>query len=274
MVTYFEIVLKVLDRAYKEIDEDDKDQKILACLEALSTTYADALNKGGPSYKDPITRFAYVFRYTTAHAEYLNQAMGWCDELRAALDGEVSITCIGGGPGSDVLGFVKFLLAAHKLPDVTYHIIDSEPLWMETWSGLDAIIAKSLTTSRNYFPVDVTKKESYGAYRTIFNADIFTLIYFLSEVYKSKDKVTRFLEHCFKKMKKGALFVVIDFRSYDLQIWIDNCAQNNGMEKLAGFEDRAVVGLGEQKNAIKKYIDKFGPPKLEARIMFRVFRKK
>jgi hypothetical protein len=118
MATFFEMIKRVLDREYAQLGGAGKDDAIKKRLDELSAHYNNVLAKGGPSYADEITRFAYVFRYTTAHAEYLNQAFSWSSDLRDALEkAQVNVTCIGGGPGSDVLGFVKFLLAKEGSPN-------------------------------------------------------------------------------------------------------------------------------------------------------------
>jgi hypothetical protein len=98
-------------------------------------------------------------------------------------------------------------------------------------------------------------------------------MYFLSEIFKFKKAATEFLKHCFSKMKTGSLLVVLDFEDTRLQEWIDGLAEECGLETLDSAETRFVVGFDEQKDALQKYIDKFGSPKLQAQIMFRVFKK-
>jgi hypothetical protein len=83
MPTFFEIVGATLDSIYA--DFKDSDEEIKKRLNDLSDRYSHVLAKGGPSYEDELTRFAYVFRYATAHADYLNSIVGWDPELRAAL---------------------------------------------------------------------------------------------------------------------------------------------------------------------------------------------
>jgi hypothetical protein len=186
--TYFEIVCQTLDIGYEDIESASRDSKIKERLEKLTTTYGNVLVTGGPSYEDNVTRFAYVFKYATAHADYLNSIIAWSPELRAALTKDrVDISCIGGGPGSDVLGFLKFLLSRTDKPQVTYFILDKEPAWGETWADLDAIASTELKTSRNYFPLDVTDAKSYEKLKRPFKSDVFTMLYFLSEIYKYKN---------------------------------------------------------------------------------------
>jgi hypothetical protein len=247
---------------------------ILDRLSKLSKQYHNVLVEGGPDYEDEVTRFAYVFRYSTAHAEYVNGAIGWSPELRQALRKEqVHITCVGGGPGSDVLGFMKFFLSEKESPKLTYFVLDKEQFWVETWADLDAIVSDELKTSRNFLPVDVADKSTYEKLKKPFASDIFTLIYFLSEIYKIKAKAEPFFHHCFSKMPKGSLVVVIDFRNEDLQNWIDGLAEENDLETLETAETRTSMGSDEEKTVLAEFIKKFGSPKLQAEIMFRVYRK-
>jgi len=275
MATFFEMVKRVLDVAYEEIEQEEKDKLIKDRLLELSKHYGDVLNKGGPSYSDEITRFGYVFRYTTAHAEFLNGAFAWSPELRKALSNEqVTVSCIGGGPGSDVLGFVKYLLAQKERPKLTFYILDKEQSWVDTWGDLDTIVSEEITTSRNFLPVDVTKPETYNIHKKAFKADIFTLIYFLSEIFKFKQAATAFLSYCFDKMKKGALVLVLDFKNDELQKWIDNLAEQEGLECVGDTEQKVTISPEEEKSVLKPYIDKYGAPKLTGDIMYRLYRKK
>jgi len=152
-------------------------------------------------------------------------------------------------------------------------VLDKEQSWVDTWGDLDAIVSDELMTSRNFMAIDVTKKESYDSFKKAFRSDIFTLIYFLSEIFKFKKAATEFLEHCFSNMKKGALLVVLDFEDTRLQDWIDGVAEACGLETVESAEMRFVVGVDEQKDSLQKYMDKFGSPKLQAQMMFRVFKK-
>lgn len=275
MATFFEMIKRVLDREYAQLGGAGKDDAIKKRLEELSEHYSDVLGKGGPSYADEITRFAYVFRYTTAHAEYLNQAFSWASDLCNAVErSDVSVTCIGGGPGSDVLGFVKFLLAKEgDKPQLTFSILDKEQLWADTWAGLDPIVSEEIKTSRTFLNIDVTQPNSYAGHKKPFQANVFTLLYFLSEIFSLKDAATTFLDHCFSAMEKGALLVVLDFKDSRLQEWIDGLAKNAGLDCIKSGEFRTVVGPDEEKSAMEEYIEKFGYPKLQAEIMFRLYRK-
>jgi len=133
-------------------------------------------------------------------------------------------------------------------------------------------VAGSLPLSKDFRPFDVTNPSTYEFNRP-FESDIFTMIYFLSEVFVHKDAVTRFLKTCFARMKKGALLIVIDFKHADVQSWIDTCAKQGGLEG-SGKEEELVMDTSEQKSILKRYSDKFNiEPKIRSQVFYRLFRK-
>jgi len=148
--TFFEIVRKTLDRGYADI-KGERDEKIKARLHRLREQISDVLASGGPHYFDPVTRFAYVYKYASAHADYLDGIIKRSPSIQEVLNRDkVSITCVGGGPGSDVLGFLKFFLERGDSPHIKYRILDKEPAWEETWSDLDDIV-KAASVRRGLF---------------------------------------------------------------------------------------------------------------------------
>ena len=192
--------------------------------------------------------------------------------IQSVLSGDkVSITCIGGGPGSDVLGFLKFLLERGDSPNIKYFILDKEPAWGDTWSDLDDIVAGSLRLWTDFRPFDVTKPSTYANFKRVFKSDIFAMIYFLSEVFAHKDAVTKFLRACFDRMKPGALFIVIDFINTELRCLIDQCAEEAGLHKSEALQWRGTPlhNSSEQKSELKFYTDKFGiEPKIRSSVFF------
>jgi hypothetical protein len=274
--TFFEIVRQTLDRGYADI-EGERDERIKARLVELDKGFESVLIRGGPDYADPVTRFAYVYKYTPAHADYLDRMIQQSTAVQQVLNRDkVSITCIGGGPGSDVLGFLKFLLERGDSPHITYFILDKEPAWGDTWSDLDDIVTGSLRPSRVFRNFDITKPTTYANFRRVFESDIFTMVYFLSEVFFNKPAVTRFLKTCFAQMKPGALLIVIDIRNPNVQSWIDQCAMEAGLQKSqrSSGETKFFMDSSEEKSELKFYTDKFGiGPKITSRVFYRVFRK-
>ena len=66
----FQIIKSILDEEYNQIpgNEVEKDEQIKARLKALSSGYAQLSEENTISYRDSITRFAYIYKYVTSHA--------------------------------------------------------------------------------------------------------------------------------------------------------------------------------------------------------------
>src|SRR5262249_24497944 len=135
----FQLIKTVLDEAYEAIpgSEAKKDAAISAALEKLSAQYKKLLTAGCLDYSDPATRFAYIHRYTTSHA---NLVYSVCRRSRhlAALIGrdKLVLACIGGRPGSDFLGILKYCMFEGKKPQLKCQILDRDPAWGESWSDV------------------------------------------------------------------------------------------------------------------------------------------
>ena len=79
-MTTFELVKLALDELYEEAREEyasNVDAKIKERMTYLTKSYYQLSdpNQQPVNYKDPATRFAYVYKYVAAHADYLVQVM-------------------------------------------------------------------------------------------------------------------------------------------------------------------------------------------------------
>ena len=75
MKNLMQLVKMVLDVAYFELpaqDEADKDRLVKTEFERLTPAYRNLTDASRPAinYSEPVTRFAYIYKYTVAHADY------------------------------------------------------------------------------------------------------------------------------------------------------------------------------------------------------------
>jgi len=277
MTTFFKIIKQVLDAAYEELEKSSRDKKIAVALDSLQSRYGKIYEEGGPSYSDPHVRFAYIYRYTTAHAEMVAQRVAASKAITGILSGEdVSITCVGGGPGSDILGFFKFLieLKAKKKPSIKFFLIDGESAWADSWVDIDTLVSKEIKTSKNFIGVNVTEEEEWKKHKKPSKSDIFTFVFFLSELHKSKKKATKYFQHLIAEANPGAIFLFLDFDHSNNTEWADELisgAKLKVLEKADKHDFR--LSPTEEKSDLGDYVKKFGPPKLSGRIFFRVCKK-
>ena len=282
----FQLVKTVLDDLYNEIYEehgDLADNVIELQLLYLREAYRDleGFNLTSIDYNDPATRFAYVYRYTTAHANILFDRIDNLEVLRDAFKNEkLSLGCIGGGPGSDILGVLKFLNlykdVSRHLKKLTFTICDKEQAWNETWHDVDNRIDDfvSMSASYHFLPMDVTEGTSLRTARRIASADIFTMIYFVSEIYAYKEDAREFFEYLFDVAKPGALLFFVDNSRQTFYQWFDEVASSKGLEIVEKDDYFQFQTDGsEDKEALGRYYNKFGYPKLRADIAYRLYRK-
>src|SRR4051794_27414545 len=120
MTTLFELVKVALDELYEDGTQEygEKfDSRVKQCFDQLSKSYGNLMDEDREpvDYHDPAVRFAYVYKYVAAHGDYLLQLLSrfkWQEEeLFADLMAKetLRVSCVGGGPGSDIVGLVKFL---------------------------------------------------------------------------------------------------------------------------------------------------------------------
>jgi hypothetical protein len=137
----FSVVKKVLEDTYVEIqgDEENRDREIASAIEKISESYLNMSKTGpGPDFQDPVSRFAYVYAYVPAHAHWVSELISWTPEAIDVFEKDkVRIACIGGGPGSDLIGILKYLDdRGGEPPSIFCEIADGCELWKHTWADL------------------------------------------------------------------------------------------------------------------------------------------
>jgi hypothetical protein len=273
----FQLVKTVLDEIYTEIplrDEAEKDQAIQKELDSLGSKYAKLSSGEAVDYAKPVTRFAYIYRYVTSHANIVYNIIASCPELTElmALD-KVNMTCIGGGPGSDLLGVLKYLIKYQRNTFLRCTLYDREETWAESWTDVDDKLETQLRISTVFQRFDVCDETTWSHHSKYLNSDIFTMIYFMSEVFKMKNQAEPFFQNFFAKAKTGSLFLYVDNNSPDFYSWFDELAKKNFLVIIKSITENIRMSFDEQKKALGEYYRKFNPPKLGADIAYRVCRK-
>jgi len=272
----FQLIKSVLDELYKRIPGESavKDKLINAQIKALSKTNLK-LSKEAPktNYADDITRFAYIYEYVTSHANVVYQIIRDCAPLRDLFNAsQVTVSCIGGGPGSDFLGILKYILKNNKTTNLKVNLFDREPAWSESWSDVDDKLGLSISNRFMYF--DVTKAETWRPYEKFLSADLFTMSYFISEISTLRGQSEPFFRNLFEKAKPGALLLYVDNRNYEFYGWFDTLISAHNWKVLMSKQvDLKIDDISEEKKDLEPYYSKFPDPKLTARIAFRVCQK-
>lgn len=279
-MTLMQLIKLVLDEAYAAIpaaNDAAKDALIAQELAALSAEYGALTNANRTpiDYSSPLKRFAYIYKYTVAHADYVRQVINMAPAVGALLQqSRIEVSCLGGGPGSDLLGILKYMMQRNISGNsLTCYIFDQERAWGDSWSD----VARLLQAPFGLFPVfqqmDVTDPGTWQSYNKFLRSDLFTLSYFVSEVWAIQHQAQPFFDHCFANMKSGAIVLFIDNNSASFVNWFDEMVATRGFNVLVSRSSRLVFANEEEKTDLGDYYTKFGWPKRESNAAYRIVQK-
>lgn len=152
--------------------------------------------------------------------------------------GHVRVACIGGGPGTDMLGVAKYaedLGYPHTL--LEFVILDREVGWNTPRGVLAHGIGKKVTQAHQH--LDLTEAGNWTPNWDFHDADLFTFIFSLSEVwcYNASGAVTEFLRQVVRRAKAGALFLYVDNGGENFPQIID--------QQFGGFPRLKLIGSRE-----------------------------
>lgn len=287
-MTLFELVKVALDELYAEGKAEhgaSLDDKIKAQIGYLAAGYKGLTDSGRKpiNYRDPATRFAYVMKYVATHGDYVVQSL---EALRDVSGGTVfsgeaaRLSCVGGGPGSDVMGVIKYLSENKKEPikKLTCYLLDGEQAWADTWTEIGDAIDSPVAINVNFQPLDVTKPESWNSQKKFLMADLFTFSYFVSEVkaFDAKGVVGEFWDKIFSEANVGASFLYVDNGHKEFNEFFDSFWRGRkDIECLYEDDNRWTTPRGsEQSDELGEYKTKFGQsPKLKSMISTRLLKK-
>lgn len=288
-MTIFELVKIALDELYKEAIDDygnGVDDEIKNRIGYLKASYEklDAPDRQPVDYKDPATRFAYVYKYVATHGNHLVQALqhlrAYNADVPICSTNQLRVSCVGGGPGSDIIGLVKYLSDRQdeEIGKLTCYLLDREQAWADTWAEVGSSLLVNGAMNVNFQQLDVTKPDTWKAQRKFLKADIFTMLYFVSEVYSLADAtVAQFFEGLFGAAGSGTVFIYVDNGHTIFNDFFDaRWKHRNDVECLYECTNvRRTPHHSEDKSEFGEFLTKFGQmPKIQGYLSMRILRKK
>ena len=223
--TLSNVISDVLNELWEDIKEEEK-VKIVEHIESIRFHYSNIsklseLDEEDEEYQKMITspdfdeygiRFAYVLCYTASHADFVFQTLVRCFEKSPDILKSRRFVCVGGGPGSDVLGILKFMLNQNISDSIMFDILDLKIAWKSTWQEICNKYQQSFHTS--YLPFDILGiDEKFVNDNKWKKFDVFTFIYVLSALLPQDEDLLRAKKSfcsVFMGAKKGSYFVFID----------------------------------------------------------------
>lgn len=275
----FELVQRVLDETYAEIpgDEGERDAKIAQALKEMSHQYnAELRTSGGPDFSDPVTRFAYVFRYVPSHSHWLYELIDWSEEAQALFaEKRLRVTCLGGGPGSDLVGVLKYMSKSSRSPALFCEIVDGCLQWKQTWSDLAFNLELGSPLHTDYVIHDVGDPDTWRAPSSFQKSDLFTVNFFASEIYHLGDVASKYLKFSLGQAKEGAILLMNDNNHSDFYRRFDAIAESAGFQAIMSKSGtRKIYDVDERADVLGRFAKKFdGYSKLTGDLAWRVFQK-
>lgn len=280
----FDLVCAVLDELWQEMEGDDqqKSRAVKEEITRLSINYRDISRNSVLDYSQPVTQFAYIFKYTSTHGDYLYQLLCRAVEEHEFFEGDCfRAVSLGGGPGSDLIGCLKFFeaLEARDL-HFTYNSFDRDKHWSYCWANVSGCVTRNgcneklcKVLSPVFHELDITEQGQTKRIKKFLNADLYTMLFFMSEVSKKREHAAPFFEYFFENVNSGALIAFIDNKMESIFSWFD-AYMNDEYEILAAGEDVWFASADEQKSSVKKYMQLLEhTPRIKGDIAYRLVRK-
>lgn len=274
----FDVVNTVLDATYAQVPNaaGKRDDLIRSALVEMRDRYNNHLmEEGGPDFDDPVTRFGYVFTYVPAHAHWIYELINQCKSAREIFaQGKARIACLGGGPGSDIVGVLKYLDESKTKCRLFMELIDGCEAWKTTWGDLAFQLDWDDPLHTDYVIHDVADKKTWKSPTNIGKADLVTLSFFASEIFHL-DNARKYLKHMMAQVKSGAIVLVNDNRTSEVYDMLDALAGDLGFKTLvADAGVRKIYDAGESSAVVKQYADKLGAQsRLTGKLFWRIYKK-
>ncbi|MEQ8818810.1 MAG: hypothetical protein RLY93_01090 [Sumerlaeia bacterium] len=274
----FQLIQKALDDLYPKIPGSDlvKDVTINNCLKLLQHEYKNLAHVGRVpiDYRRPEMRFAYIYKYTTAHSDYINKIIPRSSLAKLFDRDTLKIACVGGGPGSDLIGILKYMILFGNSAKVTFYLYDKEPLWGESWAEIGTHLDDNFRIYPIFQPIDILNSSDWRD-RSFSNIDLYTFSYFISEIYYNRTVAKNFFKHILTQAKVGAQVLYVDNndKAGSFVSFMKEVLAEVGFEIEIERCEEMVFGSDEQKDDLGIYFQKFGWPKRKGNICYLVARK-
>ncbi len=162
------------------------------------------------------------------------------------------------------------MVAGVKDSCLTCYIFDKERAWGDSWSDVARLLKSPFRVYPVFQQMDVTDQSTFRAYQKFLRADLFTLSYFLSEVWKIKKEADPFFNRCMSQMKKNSMILFVDNNSPEFVDWFDELASRNNLRAVQTKSCLLAFSNDEEKKDLGIYFNKFGWPKRESDAAYRI----
>jgi len=102
------------------------------------------------------------------------------------------------------------------------------------------------------------------------SADLYTLVFFLSEVFSQQTIAEPYLNALLDAADEGTYLLYVDNRSWQFYRWMEKLLGGHAYQVIGGASCDMRLPVEEEKLALGDYLGKFGSPKLKSNVAWRV----
>lgn len=276
-------VLAALD-AQGEADHDDWSEQVAASLATLEGSYRELRNANRDliDYSDLATQAAYVFRYVLGHADFvydfLKHARGATGEPLFDAE-EIWVTSVGGGPGSEMLGLLKYLSEDNGEPDISkivYTVVDKEGNWQHVVESFVDEIDTEIEIKLHFQTCDVSAAQLPNAV-TLKDEELVIMSFFISEVCElpEKTRVINNLNSLLGTMKADGLLLYNDSDAYSFYIFLNNRVKGaTRFNQLIDLNAEYKTDTPDYDGIVNEYVEQYDyRPKLSSKAVTKLLRR-
>ena len=239
-----------------------------------------------------------MYAYVGAHSNLVDNAFYHFEPLfqlaqrKARSLGTLEVCSLGGGPGPELLGFVKFfnrMLNDKDRIDIRFSLIDKIPEWDESWQalvdGLEKTFVDQWGTSRRNWPIavhrsflslDLLSLKEFGNFVTRFSqVEIFILNHTVSELMATFDAFQEVFHLLVQRASDNTYFLFIDRNQAAVFDAVRMLLQHQDLEMSGDpvFE-QSNMDSDEQKTDLGIWYKRMGrDPKLTWNVFYTLARK-
>lgn len=272
MPTNFERARMMLDQMCPLLDSGGQAQPLVkAQLDALADAYPQIWNPvAAPiDYSQPACQAAYVYQYMVANANLIYNALRDATATSKAIFSrdQVKIACVGGGPGTEMIGIFKYLeRRTPGMPNLLATVLDHHPTWSSVWPVTLSTRPQGVGASIGFAPMNLSAPAKWHAF-DFAQADMITFSYCLSEVWRfnGDGRISKCIASILGAAKAGALIVYSDNGgpNFDPNMERDFAGRPDLIQVHRHNYTHMLIGNDEEKSVVGDYTNWLGKfPKL------------
>jgi hypothetical protein len=276
-----ETIQLLLNTAYSNIPGDDASKKspIEKSMRDFSTELNNASKGKIINYDDPIRVFSYLYRYFPFRLYLLSEHIKSCPVLLHKLKSqELNISSLGGGPCTDVFSVISSINKEFSIKH-NYKIFDLSEIWLSSIK----LVSESLGLKIEYSKFDAFDRK-LNFTDTFSNTDVYSLSYFISEIFfrskleNSGNEFREFFMKLISSAKSSSIFICFDLFNKEIKQEIDSVIENSDVTLLIS-DDGDCSSQNARKlfpDFEKKFFDDNSypwTPQASGNTMWRIFQK-